>query len=191
RAVVRAVRESPGFVAQAGRYWYVTPEIIARVLFNEAWQCWVTADLEGFLKKLPEEMRQQVMDRVATHAGKEIRDEVRKFFRGWFSKLNALDLADPDVTSLAAALVETSPEEYLPRLRAVIEAANPGELRGIIGHALGTKWGPRRTLVWLLERLVSFPEFFEDCESCLFRLALEESESQIGNNATAIWTNLF
>src|SRR5260370_35111212 len=61
----------------------------------------------------------------------------------------------------------------------------------ILGYAYGAQWGPRRTLVWLFERLVSFPQYFDDCEASLFRLALEESEPQIGNNATAIWANLF
>jgi hypothetical protein len=188
---VRATRESPGFVVQAGRYWYVTPEIIARVLFNEGWLRWVAPDLEGFLKKLPDEMRQQLVDRVATHARKEIRDQCASFFRAWFSRLAARDLAGSTTTSLAAAIVEASPGEYLPKLRRVIEAANVGDLKEMQPLPYDVRWGPRRTLVWLLERLVSFPEFFEDCEACLFRLALEESEPQLGNNATAIWSNLF
>ncbi len=188
---VRAVRESPGFVVQAGRYWYVTPEIVAPVLFAEGWQRWVDADLGGFVKQLPEHLLQQLLDRVATHGAKEVRNQVGSFFRRWFSQLTARELADPASASLATALVEGSPAEYLPQLRAVIEAAKPGELGAIKDHAAGAKWGPRRTLVWLLERLVSFPEYFDDCEASLFRLALEESEPQIGNNATAVWANLF
>jgi hypothetical protein len=196
---VRAVRETPGFVVQAGRYWYVTPDIVAPVLFAEGWQRWVSADLGGFLKQLPSHLMQQVLDRVATHGAKEVRDQVGTFFRGWFSQLAARELADSATASLAAAIVEASPAEYLPKLRAVIETAKAGELQTIQQYATSSGWtpgriggwGPRRTLVWLLERLVSFPEFFEDCEACLFRLSVEESEPQIGNNATAIWTNLF
>ena len=187
----RVVRESPGFVVQAGRYWYVTPEIVAPVLFAEGWQRWVGPDPAGFFKRLPHHLLQQLLDRVGVHGAEEVRNQVGSFFRRWFSQLTVRDLADPDSASLASALVEASPGEYLPRLRAVIEAAKSGELREIKGHATGAKWGPRRTLVWLFERLVSFPEFFEDCEACLFRLALEESEPQIGNNATSIWANLF
>ncbi len=188
---VRAIRESPGFVVQAGRYWYVTPEIVGRILFNEAWQRWVTPDLTGFFKRLPEEMHQQLVARVATHGREEVRDEVRTFFREWFGQLSALDLADSHKTALAAALVETSPEDFLPQLRSAIETARPGQLQQVRGYAPGGGWGSRRTLVWLYERLVSFPEYFVDCEVSLFRLALEESEPQIGNNATAIWANLF
>jgi hypothetical protein len=189
--VVRAVRESPGFVVQAGRYWYVTPEIVARVLFAEGWEHWVATNLRSFFEKLPSEFLQQLLDRVATHANEEVRSQVGAFFRDWFSGLTAHDLADPGPTALAAALVETSPIEYLPRLRGVIDAAQPGELQAIRGYPFGGPSEPRRMMVWLLERLVSFPEFFEDCEACLFRLATEESEPQIGNNATAIWANLF
>ena len=188
---VRATRESPGFVVQAGRYWYITPEIVAQVLFNEAWQRFVAPDLESFFKKLPDEMKQQLVDRVATHARKEVRDQVGSFFCGWFARLTARDLAEPPMTSTAAAIVEALPGEFLPQLRAIIEAARPGELQEIPPYASGAPWGPRRTLVWLLQRLVSFPEFFEDCEACLFQLAVEESEPQVGNNATEIWSNLF
>ena len=188
---VRATRESPGFVVQAGRYWYITPEIVAQVLFNEAWQRFVAPDLESFFKKLPDEMKQQLLDRVATHARKEVRDQVGSFFCGWFARLTARDLAEPPMTSTAAAIVEALPGEFLPQLRAIIEAARPGELQEIPPYASGAPWGPHRTLVWLLQRLVSFPEFFEDCEACLFQLAVEESEPQVGNNATEIWSNLF
>ena len=94
-------------------------------------------------------------------------------------------------TALAANAVETSPVEFLPRLRALLEGAQPGELHAIRGYPFGADSEPRRVLVWLLERLVSFPEFFADCEACLFRLAVEESEPQLGNNATTIWANLF
>ena len=188
---VRATRESPGFVVQAGRYWYVTPEIIAQVLFNEAWQRWAAPDPRRFVDQLSPQMFQQILQRVATHARREVRDEVRDFFREWFSQLTAIDLASSRSMTLAGALVETSPSDYVPQLRSIVEAASPGELARIEGRAYGERWGPRRTLVWLLERLVAFPEWFEDCEATLFRLALEESEPDIGNNATVIWANLF
>ena len=75
----------------------------------------------------------------------------------------------------------------------MIDRAQAAELMNIRGEWNGAEaaWGPRRTLVWLLEKLVAFPDFFEDCEACLFRLAVHETESQIGNSATEIWRNLF
>lgn len=188
---VRSVKDSPGFVVQAGRYWYVTPEIVARILFAEGWQRWVSHDPAAFLQQLPEHLRQQFIDRCSTLGASEVRDAVAKFFRGWFGRLTAEALTAPENTSLAEAIVETSPEEFLPQLRAIIESASAGELLNINGNNVGRGWGPRRKLVWLLERLVTFPEFFADCEACLFRLALHETESQIGNNATETWRGLF
>ena len=66
---VRAVREAPGFVVEAGRYWYVTPEIVSRVLFGEGWDRWISTDLENILKSLPDHLRQQLI---------ELRREVRR-----------------------------------------------------------------------------------------------------------------
>jgi len=191
RDAVRQVRESPGFVVQAGRYWYVTPEIVSRILFAEGWSRWAEPDLNAFLDRLPANLKEQFIKRVSTLGEEEVRATLGSFFRRWFAELNGKQLAIASNMSLAAALAETAPDEYLPLLRAVIDAATPEELRKIRGHAFGEKWGPRRTLVWLLERLVSFPEFFDDCEACLFRLALFENEPQIGNNATKIWQGLF
>jgi hypothetical protein len=188
---VRTVRESPGFVVLAGRYWYVTPEIVGRVLFDEGWQRWVAPSPDEFFKQIPQNLQQQILERVATLGTKEARDQVSAFFRKWFNGLTAAGLADSRVMTFGAAVVEISPEEYLPLLRSVIEAAQPGELERIQGYEPNGGWGPRRTLVWLLERLVCFPEFFSDCEACLFRLAVEESERQIGSNATEIWASLF
>src|SRR5262249_39519183 len=104
---------------------------------------------------------------------------------------SARSLADSHTASVASAIIQARPEEYLPKLRDVIDSAEADDLMRIRGDWNGSAWGPRRTLVWLLEKLVAFPEFFDDCESCLFRLAVHETEHQIGNSATEIWRNLF
>lgn len=191
RDAIRVVRESPGFVVQAGRYWYVTPEIVSQVLFTEGWRRWVSDDPVEFLKRLPDHLQRQLIDRAGKLGGEEVRAGLAPYFRRWFDRLSAESLSDPHTTSLACAIVEARPEEYLPKLRRVFENASRDEILAIREHADGERWGPRRTLVWALERLVSFPEFFHDCESCLFRLALDETEHQISNSATGIWRNLF
>lgn len=191
REAVRVVRESPGFVVQAGRYWYVTPEIVARVLFAEGWSRWVVDDIGGFFGHLPPQFHQHVLDRAGRFGEPEVREQLAQFFRRWFNDLTADGLADPNTATLACSLVEAEPDQYLPILRSIIEDSTTDELLGIEGHADGAKWGPRRTIVWLLENIVSLPEFFSDAEACLFRLALNETEPQIGNNATAIWETLF
>lgn len=190
---VRIVRESPGFVVQAGRYWYVTPEIVARVLFDEGWKRWVESNLETFLNELPEHLRQYLIERAGRFGGEEVRSALASFFRGWFHELTAHDLADPRKASLAAAVIQSSPEEYLPKLHDVIDRAQTAELMNIRGERNGAEatWGSRRSLVRLLEKLIAFHNLFEDCEACLFRLAVHETESAIGNSATEIWRDLF
>src|SRR5206468_142706 len=98
----RSVKEAPGFVVQAGRYWYVTPEIVVRVLFSEGWERWVEVDPETFLRALPDHLQQQVIDRGGKLGGEEVRAFLAAFFRGWFDRLTARDLADPRRTSLAS-----------------------------------------------------------------------------------------
>ena len=125
---VRVIRESPGFVVQAGRYWYVTPEIVARVLFDEGWKRWVEFDLKGFLNELPDHLRQHLIERAVRLGGEEVRSDLASFFRGWFDELTAVDLTDPCKASLAAAVTESSPEEYLPKLRHIIDCASSSRL---------------------------------------------------------------
>jgi hypothetical protein len=188
---VRQVRESPGFVVQAGRYWYVTPDIVARVLFAEGWARWVTDNPAKFLQRLPEHLQRQLIDRASTLGEQEVRAQVADFFRRWSDELTVKDLQSTEVVTLLQSIVEAAPDKYLPRLRALLESGSQEDIVQITGEGRGSSWGPRRTLVWLLERLVSFPELFVDCEACLFRLALYESEPRIGNNATRIWQGLF
>ena len=187
RDAVRIVRESPGFVVQAGRYWYVSPEVVARVLFAEGWARWMKDDLANAIQRLPDHLQQELMNRAGRFGEQEVRDQLATFFRQSFNELTASDLADPRITGQALAIVEAQPEEYLPLLRSLMENASAEQLLHIRGDSIGAKWGPRRSLVWFFEELIAFPEFFADCEACLFHLALHETEPQIGNNATATW----
>lgn len=188
---VQSVKETPGFVVQAGRYWYVSPEIVARVLFDEGWKVWGRTDPETFIQELPTGLRKQLIDRFAKIAGEEVRAELADFFRRWLTELNAEQLANPEIAEFAASVVEVMPQNHLPFLRSIICSASIEELGNILGHFPGAKWGPRRTLVWLLENLVVFPELFDDAEACLFALASVETEPNIANNATGVWRELF
>jgi hypothetical protein len=87
--------------------------------------------------------------------------------------------------------VDILPEQNLPLLRDLVEAASLEDLGKVTGENRNGAWGPRRQLVWLAERLVRFADYFDDGERILFRLALAESEPGIANNATRIWQQLF
>lgn len=100
-------------------------------------------------------------------------------------------LQNGDDVDRLANLIELNPSLFLPILTDLVKSATAQQLEGIKGTWRGGGWGPRRTLVWLLERLVRLPEYFNEGEENLVRLALAESEKDIGNNATAIWKQLF
>ena len=188
---VGVVRESPGFVVQAGRYWYVTPEIVTEILFQEGWRRWVEPDLPAFFTSLPGDLRQQLIDRAGQFGGEEVRGQIASFFRGWFGRLTVKDLAEPNAASLAAAIVRSSPGEYLGKLRVLIDGSVAEDLLKINSDWNGRAWGPRQDLVWVLESLVAFPDFFDDCEACLFRLASHETGHLVTSGAAAIWQSLF
>lgn len=184
--VVDAVRQSPGFVAQAGRFWYVTPEVVGRLLFLDGWRKWLSLDIDRFAKALPQHLVQQIAERCGQFGGEEERRQLAAFFRRSFDDLNPQKLSDARVMKFICALVEANPEANLTKLRQLVESTESADW-----VAQANDSDARRYLVCLLERLVAFCDFFDDCESCLFRLARHETELGIANNATGIWLGLF
>jgi len=184
------LHDGPGFVARAGRFFYVTPELVAQVGFDLAWSRWAR-DPREFLHEIPQSLLEPFLKRVARSASEEVRRIVGDFFRGWANSVTPAQLASIETVDRLVTLVEVDPQTYLPTLRRIVEAGTHEELRAITGDSIGGRWGPRRSLVWLAERIAAFPEHFEDVEAILLRLALAESEPNIGNNATAIWKQLF
>ena len=187
----RRVKDSTGFIAQGGRYLYVTPEIVAVVGFQAAWERWIRLDSASFLERLPPALLDRFQKRVAHSAHQDAREVVALFFREWVAALKASDLADLVVVERLASLIETAPTEYLPNLAQIARGTSEQELLAISGNHISGRWGPRRVLVWLLEKLAAFPEHFIDAEDILFRLATAESEPSIANNATGVWCELF
>lgn len=190
KGTANKAHDSPGFVGVGGPYFYVRPKIIARVAFGEAWHRWGKSDPHGFLSSFPPSLLDQLQDRVKISAVEEVKDLVSSFFRSWAGKLTPEDLADAPTTERFCTLVETKPIEFLPLLRRLVEDATKNQLLEIKGQWQGG-WGPRRSIVWLCERLAAFAEYFGDVEAILLRLALAESETEIGNNATHIWIQMF
>lgn len=179
------------FIRRAGKYVYVTPRIIAQIVFERAWQEWGDSDPDGFLGRLPASLLQSFIDRVARSANQEVRSLVGDFFRRWFGNLQPAALASIREVDRVASLVETEPNHYLPMLRRIVEEASEEQLMAVRGDWTEGKWGPRRQLVWLVERMAAFPEHFDDAERILLRFALAESEPEIGNNATDSWRQLY
>lgn len=191
RETADRLHDSPGFVSKGGRFYYVTPEIIAQIAFDKAWNKWAKDDVESFVHDIPQSLLQVFMKRVAKSARKEVRRTVGEFFQRWASLLNPGELSSVTVVDWLVTLIELTPDTYLSTLRRLVEEATTDELSQVTGDSIQGRWGPRRALVWLAEKIGAFPEHFDDAENILLRLALAESEPTIGNNATAQWGQLF
>ena len=191
REAVRKIKDSPGFLTQQGRYWYVTPDVVARVLFREGWTRWVEHDLDRFATALPSHMLKAFTDRAAALGERQVKSKLGEMFRIWSSSLTTNSLADDFDCDRLAMLVEMETDFYLPMLARMLDSASLDSIKQISGYSSGSVVAPRRRLVWLLETLVAFEEYFHDAEQCLYKLALAESEPEIGNNSTEIWSQLF
>jgi hypothetical protein len=189
---IAQMKDTPGFIAEAGRYYYVTPTVVADVAFHLAWGRWARADPRGFLSgvaALPSAAVESFLRRVSISANQEVGRAVGDFFRQLIVGTQPNALADGRTSHLLCTLVEADAENNLSLLLAIVQRASPAELR-FHGTAEGG-WSGRRHLVWLAERLARFPEHFRQAETLLWELARHESEPGIGNNATAQWQQLF
>ena len=188
---IEKIRTRIGFIANAGRFCYVTPNPIAMAAFQSAWSKWVEPNVGRFLQGLPEALLQPFQDRVSS-APPEVGAVVATFFRDWTTTTGPRIFESEADTRQFLALVTANPDVQVPIFRELVEAATDVQLGGEAPdrYPFG---GPtsRRLLISLAEELAQFREYFHDAESILFRLANRESEPSIGNNATNTWKGLF
>lgn len=188
--IAQQLKDVPGYIAFAGRYLYITPEIIAQVSFVGGWKRWIQYDPSTFLNKIPQPLLDAFLNRVSTSSSEEVRRIVGEFFQHWTTQFQPIDLSDISKAKKLITLIEIDPEDYLPRLSNLVERASKEELLQIAGGFInGT--GTRRSLVWLADKMAAFPEFFSYAESILWKLALAETEFNVANNATHVWQQLF
>ena len=184
------LRHAPGFIAFAGRYLYVTPNLIAQVAFRAGWSQWVAPDPAAFLAALPATLVEAFIQRVQGLGNGEMREAVAHFFLDWARALGPPALGSEPAVARLARLVEMDAATYLPLLKKLLFDTPPGELcrLHLADYAASQA---RRALVWLAEKLALLPESFADAEAMLLRFACEETEDGLGNNATGVWTSLF
>ncbi len=185
--IAQQLKDVPGYIAFAGRYLYITPEIIAQVSFEGAWKRWASYDPFTFLDKIPQPLLEAFLNRVSISSSEEVRRIVGEFFQDWTTQLQPIDLSNLSKVEKLSVLIEINPEDYLPQLAQLVDRATKDELLQVTGKYGGT----RRSLVWLTKKMAAFPEFFSDAELILWKLALAETELNIANNATHIWQQLF
>ena len=177
------MQRSVGLVGRAGRYFFATPAPIAAVCFQAAWTNWAEPDTKRFLDGFPRSLSQGLLSRVS-RASTEVGRVVTAYFRDWLVSRGAgIFLSEADTERLLL-LVRADPDKMLNRLRDLVMEATPEQL--MPGYDHGRRW-----LVTELTEIARFPQWFAIAEEMLFRLALNESEPGLGNNATKIWTALF
>ena len=117
-------------------------------------------------------------------APEEVGSVVNAYFRNWALSRGGDIFTDAHETEQLLLLVRSSPDVMVPRLHQLVMAATPEQL----GKRHG---GGRRNLVTDALEIASFPQWFFFAEEILFTLARDESEPDLGNNATKVWAALF
>ncbi len=186
---VDTIRQRTGFISQEGRYWYVTPQVVARCMFQWGYQAFARNDLHQFIQHLSADMLKQFQTRAELYGGTEVAAEVANYFRGMMRSLDVASLADAEVAELAVSVTKLNPDQYLHPLAQLIENASQQELLRIRGYS--HSHAARRHLVWMFESFALFEKYFDDSERSLFALARAENEQQIGNSASKVWAKLF
>ena len=156
KEVANNLHNTSGFVARAGRYYYVTPEIIAQVGFDLAWNNWVKEEPQEFLTKLPKILLEQFYTRVRKSASIEVRGIIGDSFRRWSTGLRPEQLNSVETIDRLVTLIEVEPGTYLPVLRRLIEQSTIDDLKNVSGENIRGSYGPRRSIVWLAERSLPF-----------------------------------
>jgi hypothetical protein len=189
RETLLHLHDVPGFIAVAGRFMYVTPEIVAEAAFYDAYQRWFRHDGEGFLRRIPGELLDRFLSRARKSTVKEVHELVANFFRTWALTLQVSDLHSYDKVTRLITLAENDPEMFVPIVVSLVERATPADIP--TREHSGGRWGPIREIVWFAERLAQFPEFFGYAERILLHLAVLNTEPDISNNAEGIWKHVF
>src|SRR3984885_10150474 len=183
RARLTRMQKANGLVGRAGPYLYVTPKPVATACFHRAWSRWFEPDLKYRLERFPKELQPSLLARLQ-HAPEGVGKVVNDYFRRWVVSHGPDIFKSDDDTEQLLLLVRSSPDQMIPRLGQLVASAAKEQLDP------GFKTG-RRRLVVELTHIASFPQWFEAAESMLFRLAKDEPEPDLGNNATKLWSQLF
>ena len=177
------MQKTNGLVGRAGAYLYVTPKPVATACFHRAWNRWFEHDLKYRLDQFPKDLRPALLARLQ-HAPEGVGKVVNDYFRRWVISNGPGIFKSDDDTEQLLLLVRSAPDQMIGRLAQLVRAATAEQLAPGFGSG-------RRRLVVELTQIASFPQWFEAAESMLYRLALDESEPDLGNNATKLWSQLF
>jgi hypothetical protein len=172
-----------GLVVRRGRYWYVSPELLALWLAAEFWEQHAHR-VKELLDQLPIATSRDAFLRRLSQLGDVpgVRSVLEELLdtHGFFRDIDTLD--DHEASRLFAVLANGAPMAGLATLSQIITSTPLERLR---------QFGPgRRQVLWTLEKLLPDKDRFYEAARIVRRLAEAENES-VGNNATGIWKNLF
>lgn len=177
------MQKSNGLVGRAGRFLYVTPMPVATACFHRGWKRWIEPDAKSILEKFPRSLMQSFLARLQ-RAPEGVGKVVNDYFRHWIVSRGPGLFRSNDDTEQLLLLVRSDPDEMIPRLRKLVERATDEDLAA--GYDTGRRW-----LLSDLDQIASFPLWFEAAEEMLLRLALNDPEPELGNNATSSWSGLY
>jgi hypothetical protein len=184
-----------GLGIRTQKFFEAAPRALASRLFSDRVWPRIKDNLEVFFQRLPERLGRRFLERCHDCTGlvrEEVMARLGNFFLNSLSGEDVLVLASRESSRLFQTWAEFDPGRGLGWLRGVVNRATPEQLRALDGKPDASGgWRGRRQLVWLCQNLASFGEHFDACEAILFRLALYETEPEIGNNSTVIWKSLF
>ena len=174
--------EKRGYIGRAGRYRYVTPELLAIWFAAEEWGANRTGLLSIFSQaspemadRMPNRLRQMPhVDEVADLAKEVLGPD------GPFRDLAILN--HPRNARLFGDFSRIAPEAAIGALERIFDGLDVQALR-----LLDTG---RREIVWTLERLVAHRNLFPSAARLLLQLAVAENE-YFANNSTGVFQSLF
>jgi hypothetical protein len=184
RRHIESLHERYGVAPLAGRYRYVSPDVLADYSAAREIEPWTRARVLSVFGAFSPEMQNSFGLRIrrmsAILQNRTVIEEVILGDQGPFRKLD--DLEANAARTLLRHLAGPFPDASLRALRRLIVGAT--------GEELIAATRSRRDIVWALEHLLWREETFEDAANLLLRLALAENETW-ANSATGVWVESF
>lgn len=183
KEIVRLLRERK--ILQGETTLYITPRLLHIKLWAEWWDVYGDGvDPKEFAKDLPPQLAAWFLEmlRYARESNAAL-----KIAERLLDEAGAFGVADCFVDGQASrffrALAEAAPKPALRMLQRTVGTWDVDQLRELGGDR-------RRQIVWALEGITVWREFFADAARMLLKLAEAENE-QISNNATGVFVELF
>ncbi len=184
RKTVDDLHRRYGIAPLAGRFRYVSPQILADHLAARQLSAWTADHFREFISKLTTPMAESFARRLCSLssvlANRATVEEVILGDQGPFCRLG--DLEEGHLRILLRYLAGPFRHAALRALRRIIDSATDAQLLAATSS--------RRDLVWSLEELLWPEDTFAEAARLLLRLAVTENES-IGNNATGLFVETF